>query len=87
MNRNIENYYDGVRVVLDNSLFEKCTFKDCTLVYTGSGPVGLLNNKFINPRWQFEGQAANTIAFLKGLHDGMPKVGPELVDRIIRGQS
>lgn len=68
---NVENQrFRNERVMLDNHHYIRCTFDDCDLVFTGTGQVGLTGNELNNCRWLFDGPAAQTLAFLKGLYHG-----------------
>ena len=75
-----DSIWDGGQVDLDNSTFEKCRFKNCVLVYAGTGPVTMVECVFDNVKWQFKGAAANTLAFLKGMYSGMGEGGKNLVE-------
>jgi hypothetical protein len=55
-------------VVLDGNAFIGCHFVDCTLVYGGGTPPTLVGGSFLRCSWVFEGPAANTLAFMRGLH-------------------
>ena len=59
--------YTGVGVSLDNTSFEQCKFKNCTLFYSG-GPAQIApGNYFENCRWQFQGAAAITMQVIQQL--------------------
>ena len=54
-------------VTLDGNEFDICIFDGCSLVYRG-GPPPILNDcQFAGTRFQFEGAAANTVAFVQAM--------------------
>ena len=57
-------------VILDYGTFENIRFENCELVYRGGRPPELVNNDFFNCKWTFDGEAANTAAFMKALYQG-----------------
>lgn len=58
--------FEKSRVVLDNTWFENCSFKDCEVFYSG-GPVEVRSCWFENIRWYFQGAAALTIETIQKL--------------------
>lgn len=54
-------------VKLDYGDFRDTEFRNCKMVFSGGRPPTLVNNGFINCEWIFEGQAQNTLVFLKGM--------------------
>ena len=54
-------------VVLDDTVFVKCEFKDAVLVYRGGTPPSLDQCRMTNSRMVFEDAAGNTINFLRGM--------------------
>ncbi len=56
-------------IKLDGMHFENCEFHNCVLVFTGRRPVRLVNCRFTDCHWRFEGPAANTLEFLQVLYD------------------
>lgn len=56
------------RVLLDGNQFIECQFERCLIVYAASAATDLKNNNFTNCEWSFEGAAARTMDFLKGLY-------------------
>ena len=76
--------YVGQTIILDGKCFEDVTFECCTFIYKGIDGVPLIGCRFVNPRFLFEGSAANTLALLSGLYaDGFG----EIVDASLNGQS
>ncbi len=57
-------------IVLDASSFRDCRFAGCAFIYGGGRPPVLSGCDFRDCTWQFEAGAANTMAFLAGLHKG-----------------
>lgn len=55
------------RVRLDNASFVNCTFRKATLVYAGMGPVQLGGCTFEDTLFEFDGAAANALAFLQAM--------------------
>ena len=80
MNKETNNTYTNTKVLLDGKIFENCTFKDCTLEYSGTGTVELTGCNFENSKWVFTGAAGNTLNFLHGLYHGMGEGGKKLVE-------
>ena len=73
-------------VLLDGNAYEGCTFDDCEMVYSATGPVGLSRNNIINCRWKLDGAAANTVAFLARLYQwGATKEIEGIIDTIRGG--
>jgi len=54
-------------VVLDDTVFVKCEFKDAVLVYRGGTPPSLDQCRMTNSRMVLEDAAGNTINFLRGM--------------------
>ena len=59
--------YKDETVSLDDSSYENCAFIRCRLVYSGIGPVTLSGCQFDNCSFNFEGAAANAVAFINAL--------------------
>lgn len=63
-----DNVFQSMNVVIDDSSFQNCTFKNCTLLYRG-GTFKLEGNHFIGEtNMLMDGPAANTMDLLRGLH-------------------
>jgi len=54
-------------VYLDYGDFRETDFRNCKLIYKGGRPPNLINNNFHACEWIFEGDAGNTVAFLRAL--------------------
>lgn len=54
----------GQTINLDSNEYVRCTFKRCRIVFSGTGPVSLIDNSFDECKWAFEGPAAATIQFM-----------------------
>ena len=65
-----DSSFKGGRIQLDGTHYEGCNFEDCAIVYAGGQLPILINNGFSNCRWQFEGSAERTIAFMSQLYSG-----------------
>ena len=81
MIKNKSNIYNNVTVKLDNNEFEKCKFTNCTLEYSGDGPVSLSNCTFEAVKWVFTGSAQNTLQFMHALYHGMGEGGKKLIEQ------
>jgi hypothetical protein len=68
-------------VDIDFNIFVRCHFDKCTLIYHGSGVVGLEGCSFSQVNWTLADGAANTIKFLTGLYHGAGEGGRNLVER------
>ena len=76
--------YVDQTIVLDGKCFHDVTFISCTLIYTGIEGVALSGCRFINPKFVFEGPAANMLALLRGMYlDGCG----EIVDASLKTQN
>ena len=80
MIRNVRNTYTRVQVKLDGNEFTDCTFDECTLDFSGTGPVSFVGCTFNSVNWVFSGPAQNTLSFLHGLYHGMGEGGKALVE-------
>ena len=70
------------KVFLDGNYYEKCTFTNCILVYQATGEVGFDSCKLINCNWSFEGPAAKTINFLRGMYHGFGPANQKVVENL-----
>jgi len=64
-------------VDLDGNEFIKCSFNKCTIVYSGGEPPSLTECSFDYVKFEFQGPAKNTVAFLKSMaspDSGLQKV-------------
>lgn len=58
------NTFVDMTLDLEGNEFVQCTFKRCTLVYSGGDHIHLDGCKFVNCKWGFKGAAARTVDFL-----------------------
>lgn len=58
------------RVIVDDQMFDSCTFRDAQLVFSGGTPPVLVNCKMENAQLAFEGPAHNTIKHLRAMAAG-----------------
>jgi hypothetical protein len=59
------------RVRLDHAVFIGCRFRGATLVYAGIGPTQISGCAFEETLFEFDGPAANALAFLQAMsHPG-----------------
>ncbi|CAL6700421.1 TPA: hypothetical protein ACNEGM_000210 [Escherichia coli] len=84
MSKIVGKTYENQKVILDGKTYEECSFVSCSIVYTGTGSIGLVNNTFIDCTWSFEGAAANTLQFLSVIYSDMGDFGRELVEATFR---
>lgn len=75
--------FEDTTEVLDGKDYHRCVFVRCHLIFTGLGSVGLTGCEFIDCNWSFDGPAANTIGFLRGLYHGIGDAGPKLVQPLL----
>jgi hypothetical protein len=54
-------------IVLDGNAYRECTFRDYKLVFAGGELPELVSCAFHDCKFGFEGPAANTVAFLRGI--------------------
>ncbi len=69
------------QIHLDGNRYIRCTFERCVMVFSGVSPVALEGCSFIETTWTFDGAAALTVNFMKGLYHGAGEGGRELVER------
>ncbi|MEH3452378.1 hypothetical protein [Phytobacter diazotrophicus] len=67
-------------IELDGNHYEKCTFKNCEIVFKGLLPFNLIGCDFIGCKWRFDGPAANTMNFLKIMYKDMGAFGKQMVE-------
>jgi hypothetical protein len=53
---------------LDEQEFIGCTFRDCTIVYSGGGGCTLVDCEFHECAYQFRGAALRTVNFMRALY-------------------
>ena len=66
MTRHEKETFEGRHVVLDEGVFIECSFKNCSLEYSG-GDVYVQNCKGEDCQLVWRGAAQRTIALLQGL--------------------
>lgn len=72
----------NTKIMLDGIKYSNVTFSNCIMVFSGADTgkdMGLINCKFINCQWHFEGAAGHTINFLNSLTKAMGKPGQLLL--------
>jgi hypothetical protein len=58
--------FSGIKVMLDNTRFESCVFKNCEITYSG-GPAETSSCYFENIKWIFNGSAGTIVTVMQGL--------------------
>jgi len=82
INRIIGQTFVGANIQADGGAFyDKCKFVQCTLIFTGTGPIQFNECVLDNCRWGFGGPAANTLSFLKMSYVNGNK---EMVENVLR---
>jgi hypothetical protein len=76
-----DNLFQNVDVRLDGHVFHRCRFENCTLIYGGSGPVGMTGCVFLNVRWAFVEAASNTLTFMASLFRGAGEGGRQVIEQ------
>jgi hypothetical protein len=72
--------FENQEVVVDGNAFYGCTFKNVVLVYRGESNAVTLNGcTFDGGHWKFAGAAAETVHFLKIMHDNMGQLGESMI--------
>lgn len=72
--------FRGDRLKLDGNGYHGCQFIDCTLVYCGGESPKLMECLFQSSRWEFDGAAAATVNFMRGLYHGAGEGGKRLIE-------
>lgn len=81
-----ENYFGG-QIDVDGHMFEKCTFKDTVLRYSGGETPGFAHCHFDNCTLALDGAAANTISYLQAVHGGLGDWGRANVENLFRAMT
>lgn len=81
MTKNIDNVYENLTVKLDNDEFLRCTFINCRMEYSGSGPLSLVECSFVNTQWAFTGPAKNTLRFMRAVYHGTGEGGKKMIEK------
>ncbi|MDP3405748.1 MAG: hypothetical protein Q8S03_13710 [Brevundimonas sp.] len=55
------------RQPLDGNQFHDCEFRNAELVFRGGEQPALVNCRFVQSRFVFEGEAASTVNLLRGM--------------------
>lgn len=78
--------FNGQRIVADGNQYERCSFKDCDIVHQGGTSPSFSNCSFDNPRFSFDGPAANTVMFIRALASdpGMDPVVQDLLPEMFQ---
>ena len=56
----------GKTLTLDDTRFENCVFKNCTIIYLG-GPAETSSCYFENVKWMFQGTAGTVVTVMQNL--------------------
>nr|DAL09305.1 MAG TPA_asm: LH3 HEXON-INTERLACING CAPSID protein, CAPSID PROTEIN, BETA-HELIX [Caudoviricetes sp.] len=72
--------FEDTNVLLDGFSYENCTFTRCKIVYSATDTFALVNNRFNDCKWSFEGPAGNTLQFLKAMYKDMGDFGKQMVE-------
>ena len=81
--RILDQTFEGEEIRIDFVEFQNCTFKNCTFVYGGYGPIVFVGCNFRQARWQFVDAAANTLNFMKILYHHFGEQGRLTVEQTI----
>ena len=60
--------FADMNISLDGGTYDRCRFRNCTLVYSGLLPSNLSDCEFENCVWDFVGPAANALTFMRQLY-------------------
>jgi hypothetical protein len=77
---------EDAKISLDGGSFYRCTFRRCTLVFSGLLPVTLEGCGFDLCIWQLNGPAMNTVQFMSGMYKAGARDLVEKTFQAIRGQ-
>ena len=85
MAETVSGFTFSARVVnLDGAIFEKCEFRNCTLIYSGGDLPQMSDCQIQDCEWRFEGAAGKTINFMKGIYHGLGPPGQEIIEATFR---
>jgi hypothetical protein len=77
----------GANIQIDSGVaYVKCKFVQCTLVFTGMGPIQFMETTIENCQWAFAGPAGNTLNSLRSMYVSGAQEMVEQVFRSIRGE-
>jgi hypothetical protein len=77
--------FAGKQVNLDGTVFDKCIFQNCKMIYSGGDLPQMSNCSMNDCQWSFEGPAARTLAFIRAIYHGLGQHGEEYVESIFEG--
>ena len=76
--------WDNETIEIDGNRYSQCTFKNCKLVYRGGDIPVFEGCKLDFCSWHWEDAAIRTIEFLRGINQGLGRMGISLVDEILK---
>ena len=76
MIKNKNSHFSRTRVNIDSQHFEDCTFDNCAIVFSATGPYQLSGCTFDECLFAFEGSAAKTVQFKTALY----KIAPQMIE-------
>jgi|SRR5690348_8055659 len=71
--------FTDTRVCLDGNEYVGCHFLRCELVFCGGEIPRMVGNTIIDCAWTFDGAAASTLQFMRGMHQGMGSLGRQVI--------
>ena len=78
----LDSQFSNATQDLDGNEFDRCTFHDSTLVYSGGDPPTIMNCQFSNTcRWEFRGAAERTVGFMRAIYHGAGEGGRQLIEQ------
>jgi len=77
--------FDGGRVSVDGSSFERCVFNATVLVYSGGEFPAFSHCSFNGTNWFFDGPAGNTVQLIRDLYQSPFKPMVERMVEFITG--
>jgi hypothetical protein len=76
--------FENQEVVVDGQVFVGCTFRNVVLVYRGESNAITMNGcTFDGGHWKFAGAAAETLHFMKAMHDEMGPLGDSAIKEML----
>ncbi|KAF0193322.1 MAG: hypothetical protein FD165_425 [Gammaproteobacteria bacterium] len=72
--------FESQDVHLDFMEYQRCTFNNCKVLYSGYGPVRLGENTFNSCQFYFVDGARHTMEFLSDLYHGLGDTGRDLIE-------
>jgi hypothetical protein len=83
MNVHQNNSFSGETVDLDNSAFRECSFENCALRFSATGPTELSGCRFEGSRLVPSGAAQLTLTYLRGFYHGLGDWGRSTVEAMV----